>query len=491
MANRLWQYHFGRGIVPTPNDFGGLGEPPTHPELLDWLAAELMDGGWRLKTNASADRAVERLPDVVARLAAGAGRATRRIAGSGGSRCAGSPRRRFAIRSWPSAARSTSRPADRASIRRSRAKSWPANRCPARAGRPRRRGEAARRSVYVHVKRSLLVPILATHDAADTDFSCPGALYDDRAHPGARPLNGAFSNEQAARFADRLRREAPATWPAQVRRAIRLTTAREPADDEVRWRRGVSSTTLISRSRTSTAQTALDPILSARRSMPTPSSISTDEPEPPTHGPRLVSRASANSVRLVLRPDPARVSLGDRRRLRVGRADRPCSARTGFCARQAVAADGSHAVRQPASRPSPATARQRPRASSSCSCTAAPATSTPSTTSPIFIRSTARRSRSRRSAAAARRMRAGSSGPSGSFHQYGQCGKWVSDSVPASGDMRRRHRLYSLDVCRVADPRLGDADDEFGTAALAGTPAWAPGSTTAWEARTKTCRASW
>ena len=49
MANRIWQYHFGRGIVPTPNDFGGLGEPATHPELLDWLAAELMDGGWRLK----------------------------------------------------------------------------------------------------------------------------------------------------------------------------------------------------------------------------------------------------------------------------------------------------------------------------------------------------------------------------------------------------------------------------------------------------------
>ena len=49
LANRLWQYHFGRGIVPTPNDFGGLGEPATHPELLDWLAAELIDGGWRLK----------------------------------------------------------------------------------------------------------------------------------------------------------------------------------------------------------------------------------------------------------------------------------------------------------------------------------------------------------------------------------------------------------------------------------------------------------
>ena len=49
MANRIWQYHFGRAIVPTPNEFGGLGEAASHPELLDWLASELIDGGWRLK----------------------------------------------------------------------------------------------------------------------------------------------------------------------------------------------------------------------------------------------------------------------------------------------------------------------------------------------------------------------------------------------------------------------------------------------------------
>ncbi len=49
MANRLWHYHFGKGLVGTPSDFGFNGEKPTHPELLDWLAARLQSLGWRLK----------------------------------------------------------------------------------------------------------------------------------------------------------------------------------------------------------------------------------------------------------------------------------------------------------------------------------------------------------------------------------------------------------------------------------------------------------
>ena len=49
MVNRVWQYHFGRGIVSTPNDFGRMGTRPSHPELFDWLANRYIEGGWKMK----------------------------------------------------------------------------------------------------------------------------------------------------------------------------------------------------------------------------------------------------------------------------------------------------------------------------------------------------------------------------------------------------------------------------------------------------------
>src|SRR5439155_4892855 len=93
--------------------------------------------------------------------------------------------------------------------------------------------EAARRSIYVHVKRSLLVPILSQHDQADTDSSCPVRYTTTVPTQALGMLNGEFGNEMATAFADRLKKEAT-DLPGQVRRAIRLTTGRVPCGDEVR-----------------------------------------------------------------------------------------------------------------------------------------------------------------------------------------------------------------------------------------------------------------
>src|SRR5262249_52765748 len=92
--------------------------------------------------------------------------------------------------------------------------------------------EENRRSVYIHVKRSLQVPILAQHDQADTDNSCPVRYTTTVPTQALGMLNGSFTNEAAAVFAQQLVNESP-HLKDQIRRAIRITTGRQPDAEEV------------------------------------------------------------------------------------------------------------------------------------------------------------------------------------------------------------------------------------------------------------------
>jgi hypothetical protein len=241
IANRLWQHDFGRGIVRSPNNFGFAGDPPTHPELLDWLAAELVAGGWKLKAlhkailmsqawraaSSAEPRALaaDPLNDAfwrfdARRLSAEELRDAIHVAsGAFNPKMFGPgvfpaiPKEVLAGQSRPGAGWGTSPPE-----------------------------EQARRSVYAKVKRSLIVPLLADFDVADTDSSCPVRFTTTQPTQALGMMNGEFLQGQARVFAERVRREAggpdAADVPAQVRRALEIAMVRSATAAEVD--RGVS-----------------------------------------------------------------------------------------------------------------------------------------------------------------------------------------------------------------------------------------------------------
>ena len=232
-VNRLWQHHFGRGIVRSPSNFGRNGDRPTHPLLLDWLANELVRNEWRLKplhrqvVLSSAYRMSSDVRDNgygkdpgndlfwrfdVRRLTAEeirdsmllvSGELNLRIGGA--SMYPQLPPEVLATSSTGAGKWGNSSPADR-----------------------------SRRSIYAFIRRSLQDPLLKTFDFADTDSSCAVRFSTILPSQALSLLNGRFVGERARALSNRLAREVPSGDAAALaRRALELSLAREASEAEV------------------------------------------------------------------------------------------------------------------------------------------------------------------------------------------------------------------------------------------------------------------
>jgi hypothetical protein len=233
MVNRIWQHHFGEGIVPSENDFGTMGQQPKNQTLLDWLATEFVKNGWSIKrlqklivtsntykmTSAYDARTAKldeegklfwRFPE--RRLEAEAVRDSilavsgqLNLAGGGPSVYPTLPRAVLEGQSVPG-------------------QNW---------GKSDEK-ESSRRSIYIFVKRSLAVPELDVLDAPDTTSSCERRQVSTVAPQALTFLNGDFIRQQARYFAARLLKEVGADPSAQIQRAFELALCRPAKPEEVR-----------------------------------------------------------------------------------------------------------------------------------------------------------------------------------------------------------------------------------------------------------------
>ena len=233
MVNRIWQYHFGRGIVRSSSDFGFQGNKPTHPELLDWLAVKFVESGWSIKamhrlimsssTYQMSSRQIEESYAVdpvndlfwrfdMRRLSSEEIRdSILWVNGSlnkekmfGPSIYTDIPAAVKAGQSQPGAGWGNSSPEDK-----------------------------ARRSVYIHVKRSLLDPFIESFDFADTDQACPVRFVTTQPTQALGMLNSDFILQQAEVFADFLSEASGDSAASQVEAALARVMQRKPTQPEI------------------------------------------------------------------------------------------------------------------------------------------------------------------------------------------------------------------------------------------------------------------
>jgi hypothetical protein len=239
IVNRLWHYHFGIGLVDTPNDFGFNGGRPSHPELLDWLAAELAANGWRLKHlhrlivtsatylqasswNASAaqvdagDRLLWRKS--LRRLEAETVRdATLQVAGLLSLRMGGPGFRDTQLVRAPGTAAVIYLPVESGGE------------------------EFHRRTLYRVWSRGGRNRLLDAFDCPDPSTTAPSRAVTTTPLQALAMLNNAFVLRMSRHFAERLQREAGADVDRQVRRAYLLAYGRPPKDEEAKLAQRVVS----------------------------------------------------------------------------------------------------------------------------------------------------------------------------------------------------------------------------------------------------------
>ncbi len=231
IVNRVWQHHFGEGIVATPSDFGAMGARPTHPELLDWLAHWFThDAEWSLKR-------LQRLIVLSATYRQRTNNQGPTTKDPENKLLAHFPYRRLDVEAIRDSMLATGGnlnrqmfgpavflPIQRAAIEAHTDKdaAWKADAGPA----------INRRTVYAYVKRTLLVPMLESLDFCDTTNSTDRRAITSIAPQALTLFNGEFVNRQAEQFAGRLRHEAGDDPARQIDVAFRLALCREPTPAE-------------------------------------------------------------------------------------------------------------------------------------------------------------------------------------------------------------------------------------------------------------------
>lgn len=232
MMNRVWQFHFGRGIVRSSSDFGFQGVAPTHPELLDWLAKRFVETGWSIK-------AMHRLvmSSATYQMSSAGNEAAYAIDPNNDLFWRFDMRRLSAeeIRDsilWANGSLNTKKMYG-PSIYTDIPDAVKAGQSRPGAGWGNSSAEdKARRSIYIHVKRSLQDPLLQSFDSADTDLPCPVRFVTVQPTQALGMINSEFINKQAQVFADFLKSQTT-DRTEQIQIALNRVTQRTATAEEI------------------------------------------------------------------------------------------------------------------------------------------------------------------------------------------------------------------------------------------------------------------